>query len=155
MNVQQLVSPKLEVVPTTAKKVKGGKSTPKPSPLALQIEALRLELTSLTNAPCSPLMGVESLTKAIAKAKLPPPAPTLEEIQEDFVDDYPGSEVKPLKTKVIPSKPQGIGAHCVTQLKSGMKPKDVLEDVKSKFPSAKTSMACIYWYQSKISQGLL
>ena len=143
MNIQQLITPASTVTPINARTVKPSKLV-KPSKVAIQIEALRLELSTLTNAPCSPLMGVESLTKAIAKAKLP-------QIEEVEVEEVEVEE----KVRVIPSKPQGIGAHCVSLLKGGMKPKDVLINALITFPNAKTSMACVYWYASKIKQGLL
>ena len=142
MNIQQLVTPATTVAPINARTVKPSKLV-KPSKVAIQIEALRLELSALTNAPCSPLMGVESLTKAIAKAKLPQVVEV--EVEEEVAE----------KVRVIPAKAQGIGAHCVNLLKGGMKPKDVLVNALITFPEAKTSMACVYWYASKIKQGLL
>lgn len=142
MNIQQLITPASTVTPINARTVKPSKLV-KPSKVATQIEALRLELSALTGAPCSPLMGVESLTKAIAKAKLP------------VVEEVEIVEETTEKVRVIPAKAQGIGAHCVNLLKGGMKPKDVLVNALITFPEAKTSMACIYWYASKIKQGLL
>jgi hypothetical protein len=118
MNVQQLIAPTAAPI-VAARKVKPSKVTkakplaPKtPSPLALQITALREELTALTGAPCSPLMGVESLTKAIAKAKLPA-EPELPETEDQELSTEP-------KARVIPAKAQGIGAHCVNLLKAGV-----------------------------------
>ena len=148
MNVSQLLSPTLDTQPA-GRKVSPAKLLTKaeakasvPSAKALEIAALRLELSTLTGAPVSPMMSVESLAKAIAKAKLPV------EVEEE-------EEEVETKVKVIPAKAQGIGAHCVKLLKSGMSPKNVLINALVIFPEAKTSMACVYWYASKIKQGLL
>ena len=149
MNVSQLLNPTLDTQPA-GRKVSPAKLLTKaktkasvPSAKALEITALRLELSTLTGAPVSPMMSVESLTKAIIKAKLP------EEVEAEEVEEVM------IKAKVIPAKSQGIGAHCVSLLKSGMIPKNVLVNTLVTFPEAKTSMACVYWYASKIKQGLL
>jgi hypothetical protein len=139
----RVVSPEKALAKTKKTKSKAG-MVAAPSALALQIEALRSELTALTGAPCSPTMGVESLTKAIERARLPV-ADDPEEIEE----------VVEAKARVIPAKAQGIGAHCVSLLKGGMKPKDVLLNALITFPEAKTSMAAIYWYKSKINCGVM
>lgn len=39
-----------------------------------------------------------------------------------------------------------IGATAVELLKGGMGAKEALEEIQKRFPDAKTSMACIYWY---------
>ena len=150
MNVSQLLNPTLDTQPA-GRKVSPAKLLTKakssvPSPKALAITALRLELSTLTGAPVSPMMSVESLTKAIIKAKLPE---EVEEVEEDEVEEVM------TKVRVIPAKSQGIGAHCVSLLKGGMAPKNVLINALITFPEAKTSMACVYWYASKIKQGLL
>ena len=154
MNIAQLLSAPAAPIAASARKVspekllakkpRGPRPSMMPSALAVEIAALRLELSALTGAPCSPAMSVESLTKAIANAKLP----QIEEVEVEEV------EVE-AKVRVIPAKAQGIGAHCVNLLKGGMKPKDVLTNALITFPEAKTSMACVYWYASKIKQGLL
>ena len=118
MNVSQLIAPTAFAPTTTPRKVKPSKIAKAPkapkalSPLALEIMALREELSTLTGAPCSPLMGVESLTKAIAKAKLPQEV-EVEEVEDEDLSTEP-------KARVIPAKAQGIGAHCVNLLKGGM-----------------------------------
>ena len=151
MNVSQLLNPTLDTQPA-GRKVSPAKLLTKakakasvPSAKALEITALRLELSTLTGAPVSPMMSVESLAKAIAKAKLPVEVEV--EVEEE-------EEVE-TKVRVIPAKAQGIGAHCVKLLKSGMTPKNVLINALVTFPEAKTSIACVYWYASKIRQGLL
>jgi hypothetical protein len=145
MNIQQLVSPTV-VTPINARKVKPSKVTKSkvPSSLALEITALREELSTLTGAPCSPLMGVESLTKAIAKAKLPP-EPEVEEVEVVVTE----------KTRTVPSKPVGITKYIVARLKEGVKAKDVLVGVYATFPTAQTSLACVYWCASKIKAGVM
>lgn len=46
------------------------------------------------------------------------------------------------------AKPKGptIGATAVELLKGGMGAKETLAEIQKRFPGAKTSMACIYWY---------
>lgn len=105
-----------------------------------ELQTLRAQLKELTGAPVSPKMTVDNIKAAIAKA-------TEEKAAE--------AKATQPKEKVIPSKPQGIGNFIVGELKLKTAPKDVLAKVKEKFPSAKTSMACVYWYASKINQGLL
>ena len=155
MNIAQLLTAPIVAPIVAPRTVRPSKAKAKakpvakiavPSPKALEIEALRVELSALTGAPCSPMMGVESLTKAIAKAKLPV-EPEIE-AEDEVLSTEP-------KARVIPAKAQGIGAHCVSLLKGGMLPKAVLMNVLITFPEAKTSMACVYWYASKIKQGLL
>lgn len=152
MNVSQLLNPILDTQPA-GRKVSPAKLLTKaktkasvPSAKALEITALRLELSTLTGAPVSPMMSVESLAKTIAKAKLPVEVEVKVEEEEEEVET---------KVRVIPAKAQGIGAHCVKLLKSGMIPKNVLVNALVTFPEAKTSMACVYWYASKIKQGKL
>jgi hypothetical protein len=155
MNVLQLVAP-VVVAPINARKVspekalakakitKKAKPSAKAEVVVTELNALRSELQALSGAPCSPKMTIDQLKAKIEAIKNPTPEP--EEVEEVEVVE---------KVKVIPSKPQGIGAFCVAQLKTGLAPKVVLEQALEKFPSAKTSMACVYWYASKIKQGLL
>lgn len=126
------VSPEKALAKVKASKKKEAKTTK----VVSELNQLRAELQALSGAPCSPLMTIEQIKAKIEEAKQPQPT---EEV----------------KAKVIPSKPQGIGAYCVEQLKAGTAPKDVLIGALIKFPTAKTSMACVYWYASKINQGLL
>lgn len=131
------VSPEKALV--KAKKAKDTKPSAKATKVVSELTALRAELTKLTGAPCSPNMTIKQLQAKIEEAK----APIVEEVEVEA------------KTRVIPAKPQGIGAFCIAQLKEGIAPKTVLTSALLKFPEAKTSMACVYWYSSKIKAGLL
>lgn len=149
LNTQAQATP--IAAPTTGRKIKGDKvakqakarsakpQAPKASKVVSELNALRTELKALTGAPVSPLMTIEQIKAKIEEVKNPAPEPV---------------EVEP-KAKVIPSKPQGIGAYCVSRLKEGAKPKDVLAEVMVKFDNPKTTMACVYWYASKIKAGVL
>lgn len=144
--VSQVVAP--AVVTPKAKKVSPAKLQAKnkkeASKIVTELTALRSELQELSGAPVSPLMTIEQLKTKLEALKNP--APEVEETEE--VEET-------TKAKVIPAKPQGIGAHCVSLLKTGMAPKNVWLNTLSTFPEAKTSMACIYWYASKIKAGVL
>ena len=151
MNVSQLVAPvvvapKGRVVSPEKALAKAKKAKPSTEAVVVvtELNALRAELQELSGAPCSPKMTIEQLKLKIEALKNPAPEP--EEVAEPEVVE---------KARVIPAKAQGIGAFCVAQLKTGLAPKVVLEQALEKFPSAKTSMACVYWYASKIKQGLL
>lgn len=146
-SVQQIVNPVIvdkvvgakKVSPEKAlanKKKDSKKKDAKTSRVVSEITTLRAQLKALSGAPVSPMMTIDQLKAKIEELKNPQP-------------------VVETKERVIPSKPQGIGNFVVTQLKAKVTPKDVLAQVKEKFPSAKTSMACVYWYASKINQGLL
>ena len=148
MNVSQLIAPTV-VTPINARKVKVSNikvKTPKKAKQPPEHEVLCAELKALTGAPCSPLMTVEQLKAKIEEVK------SIPVIEEDVEEEAEIIEAKP---RTIPAKPQGIGAYCVNLLKGGMKPKEVLINALFIFPEAKTSMACVYWYASKIKQGLL
>ena len=151
MNVLQLVAP-VVVAPINARKVSPEKALAKakkakPSTEAVvvvtELNALRAELQALSGAPCSPKMTIEQLKAKIEAIKNP--TPEVEEVEVEVVE----------KAKVIPAKAQGIGDRCVALLKDGLKPKDVLMTVKLTFPEAKTSMAAVYWYKSKINCGVM
>lgn len=74
-------------------------------------------------------------------------------------------EVKAPKAKAEKTKPVAkdkkepkekkvtIASVIVENLKKGMTPADVLAEVKKAFKDAKTSIACVYWYSSKIRCG--
>jgi hypothetical protein len=151
MNIAQLLTP-VVAAPSKARKVSPekllakakAKPTKKPVEVVTELSALRTELQALTGAPVSPIMTIEQLKAKIEAVKNP--VPEVEEPEEIEVVE---------KVRVIPAKAQGIGAYCVAELKAGGKPKDVLASALAKFPEAKTSMACVYWYASKIKQGLL
>lgn len=144
--VSQVVTP--TIVSPKAKKVSPAKLEAKnkkaASKIVTELTALRTELQDLSGAPVSPLMTIEQLKTKIETLKNP--VPEVEEVEE--VEET-------TKAKVIPAKPQGIGAHCISLLKTGMTPKNVLLNTLITFPEAKTSMACIYWYASKIKAGVL
>lgn len=63
-------------------------------------------------------------------------------------------ETKPTETKTKPEKGLGgaIAQKCVNLLKSGLKPKQVVEELKRQDPNCKTTIACVYWYQSKMNK---
>jgi hypothetical protein len=44
----------------------------------------------------------------------------------------------------------GIGAYVKELLTKGEKPADVLAAVLKKFPDAKTTMSCVYWYANSM-----
>jgi hypothetical protein len=140
--VAQTVAPVSAPVAPKAKRVSPAKleakAKAKQAKVVSELNTLRAELKALTGGVVSPLMTVEQIKAKIEELKNPTPEVVVEE-----------------KARVIPSKPQGIGAFCIAQLKAGTKPKDVLIQVKEKFPSAQTSMACVYWYASKIKAGIL
>ena len=46
-----------------------------------------------------------------------------------------------------------ISSRIVEQLKAGVAPKAVLEVIQKEFKNCKTSMACVYWFKSKINCG--
>lgn len=58
-----------------------------------------------------------------------------------------GKAVKQAKEKAEPkAKGPTIGATAIELLKSGKSAKETLATVLEKFPGAKTTMSCIYWY---------
>ena len=75
-----------------------------------------------------------SKEKAIAKVQEVMPKPTIE---------------KPTTKK--PGPKQGIGAMvCELILAKELSPKDILATVLETYPTAKTTMKCIYWYFSHL-----
>ncbi len=58
-----------------------------------------------------------------------------------------------LPTKTTSTKKLGIGKRTVELLKDGVKPAEVLATLLEEFPTAKTSIKCVYWYSSKIKTG--
>lgn len=62
-------------------------------------------------------------------------------------------EVAEVQDEVVKTtKKLGIGKRIVELLKSGIEPKVVLEEILKEFNS-KTTIACVYWYKSKINKG--
>jgi len=47
-----------------------------------------------------------------------------------------------------------IAATIMQGLRAGKAPKKVLEIVLKKHKDAKTTLACVYWYKSRINRGL-
>jgi len=61
---------------------------------------------------------------------------------------------KPATKKSEGSKPvRGVGAYAKELLAKGEKPADVLAAVLKKFPDAKTTMKCVYWYSNVMKNG--
>jgi hypothetical protein len=50
-------------------------------------------------------------------------------------------------------KAKGIGKRIIELLKDKTPTKTVLETIKLEFEGCKTTMACVYWYASKINLG--
>ncbi len=114
-----------------ANEVQGAKAIP-------TIKELRKELQAKSGAPCSPKMSMAEIILALSK-----------------VEEVPQLDDVNVVIKVKPSKPQGIGAKILELLKSGVSPKETLETIQATFEGCKTTMACVYWYKSKINQGLM
>lgn len=103
------------------------------------IKELRKELQAKSGAPCSPKMSMASIILKLNELASQP------QINDD-------ANVV-IKTKA--TKPQGIGNKILELLKSGVSPKETLETIQATFEGCKTTMACVYWYKSKINQGLM
>ena len=98
---------------------------------------------------------MESLIKAIEKAKTPVPELSATEIAQQL-DEAVAEFIKPIiKTKNKASKPVGITKYIVQELKAGVHAKDVLVGVHATFPTANTTLACVYWCASKIKSGAM
>ena len=59
-----------------------------------------------------------------------------------------------VKGKAKVAKPKTIAASIIAGLQAGRAPKDVLAAVLKKHKSA-TTIACVYWYKSRINRGLI
>jgi hypothetical protein len=103
------------------------------------IKELRKELQAKSGAPCSPKMSMASIILKLNELASQP------QINDD-------ANVV-IKTKA--TKPQGIGNKILELLKSGVSPKETLATIQATFEGCKTTMACVYWYKSKINQGLM
>jgi hypothetical protein len=103
------------------------------------IKELRKELQAKSGAPCSPKMSMASIILKLNELASQP------QINDD-------ANVV-IKTKA--TKPQGIGNKILELLKSGVSPKETLETIQATFEGCKTTMACVYWYKSKINNGLM
>jgi hypothetical protein len=73
-----------------------------------------------------------------------------EELVEDGGDGF--VPAIPLE-KTVKTKKLGIGKRIVELLKDKTPTKTVLETIKLEFEGCKTTMACVYWYASKINLG--
>ena len=103
------------------------------------IKELRKELQAKSGAPGSPKMSMASIILKLNELASQP------QINDD-------ANVV-IKTKA--TKPQGIGNKILELLKAGTSPKETLEIIQTTFEGCKTTMACVYWYKSKINQGLM
>ena len=56
--------------------------------------------------------------------------------------------------KACNTKEGSIADTTVALLKAGNKPKDVLTMILEKHAGAKTTLACVYWYKTRINKGL-
>jgi len=73
------------------------------------------------------------------------------EVDNSWVEEFNNEETQ-VEVKTKEKKNQGIGKFIIKKLKSGLNPKDVLKEVLNEFHS-NTTMACVYWYKSKINKG--
>ena len=102
------------------------------------IKELRKELQEKSGAPVSPKMSMASIILALSK-----------------VEELPQTDDANVVIKTKQTKPQGIGNKILELLKAGTSPKETLEIIQATFEGCKTTMACVYWYKSKINQGLM
>ena len=108
-----------------------------------------------TGVPCSPLMTTQELIKEVACGSV---APEFTEAELNAIKD---AEAVALAQATAPTpqaprtKKMGIGKYIVSYLSQGLSPKDVLALIGARFPEAKTSMACVYWYQSKLNTNAI
>lgn len=103
-------------------------------------------LSSLVSQVVSPV--VHSPKAKVVKAKSPK-----SQVPSVKVEVVTVKSPKIVEVKV--EKPLGIGQVIVKELKAGSKPKEVLELIQQQFEGCKTTMACVYWYKSKINGGYL
>jgi hypothetical protein len=81
------------------------------------------------------------------------PNPELNQAEAKLVEEAEKQEAQVQEVEAqAPSKKKGIGKRIVELLKGGMEPKTVLEEILKEFGS-KTTIACVYWYKSKINKG--
>ena len=73
---------------------------------------------------------------------------------EDEVVETQEVETPTVEVSAKP-KARGIGKRIVELLKAETPTKTVLETIKTEFEGCKTTMACVYWYASKINLGQL
>lgn len=115
-----------------------------------------MQLSSLVSQVTAPIVHnpkakVVKLTDKKAPKSAKPNSPIVKvEVKEVITAPVVVKEVV-----VKAEKPMGIGKIIVQQLKAGQKPKEVLEMIKIGHPDCKTTMACVYWYASKINGGYM
>ena len=106
-----------------------------PQPQGPSLKELRAQLTKATGAPVSPKMSQASIILALDKV---------------------AKGVEPAKPAPSAKRPvRGIGARILVELKAGTSPQKTLEIIKETFDGCQTTMACVYWYKSKINSGLM
>jgi len=67
----------------------------------------------------------------------------------------PAARAKAAKPKAKAKKAKvTIASITIKELKAGRKPAKVLAIIKKKFADCKTTMACVYWYASRINRGM-
>jgi len=59
------------------------------------------------------------------------------------------------KAKTAKPKAKTIAASIIAGLQAGTSPQDVLKKVLKKHKEAKTTIACVYWYKSRMNRGLI
>jgi len=104
------------------------------------IKELRKELQAKSGAPCSPKMSMASIILKLNELASQPQ-----------INDDANVVIKPKTSKPV----LGIGVRILKELKAGTSPKDTLQIIQATFEGCKTTMACVYWYKSKINQGLM
>ena len=77
---------------------------------------------------------------------------TFETTSTDELTDDEGDDEED-EAETVKPKARGIGKRIVELLKNKVPTKTVLETIKTEFEGCKTSMACVYWYASKINLG--
>jgi hypothetical protein len=76
-------------------------------------------------------------------------------VDEDEVVETQEVETPTVEVETVKPKARGIGKRITELLKAKTPTKTVLEIIKAEFDGCKTTMACVYWYASKINLGQL
>ncbi len=66
-----------------------------------------------------------------------------------------GKKAKVKEVKQAVKKGGTIAASIIAGLRAGRTPQKVLEAVQKKHKDCKTTIACVYWYSSRIKRGLI
>ena len=96
--------------------------------------------------PCSPSMTPTQLLQFLVCG----PKAQVEETPEEIAAQVVEAKADAPKTKKL-----GIGKTIIGYLSQGLSPKETLALVLTMFPQAKTTMACVYWYQSKLNTNAM